>query len=115
MDIAGCPGLHLGGAGLGQGLWLSVSRFMKITSYLLQGCHRTCFLTGDFTARPSPSKISCSLGKAAVKWLSGEVTGPKLQLSDLPCTSPGVLVLWGEQIGLVSSGDAELAGPRGLR
>ena len=29
MAIAGCTGLHLGGAGLGQGLWFSVSRPMR--------------------------------------------------------------------------------------
>lgn len=65
--------------------------------------------------------ISCSLGKAAVRWLSSEITAPQLQLSASPCTLrswpylPRVEVLRGEQTAFVSSGDAELAGPGGLR
>lgn len=37
MDGAGCPGLHLGGAGLRQGLWLCVSGPMRSQDVFYKG------------------------------------------------------------------------------
>lgn len=67
------------------------------------------------------AKSSYRPGKAAVKWFSSEIIGPKPQLSASLCTPrswphpPVVEVLRGEQTTLVNSGNAGLAGPRGLR